>query len=332
MKQKLILSILFAMISAQIFGQVMGNANYQYQVHLPANVINVPFPNSDEFIFSIKGLSNVKADNHVAIFSLNQAAETAEEVNRLIDNRIRPLQDFCAKNDSFSIYVDMISFMPIYELDLIKKVFNKKTYNEVPKGFEVKKNIHIRYKNPGDLNRIISLCSKNEIYDLVRVDYFADNIAAKKEQLMKEALSMIEKKLQHRAKILGKDPKNFTMQMSDGFTVVYPVEMYTQYKAVSCNKFSVDANSTVNKADKSTTYYYKPYFDKNFDFTVNPTIFEPVIQVVYEIKVKYTPKPIEKPEPKPVPKPEVKIQKEIQIQKEVIIVTPSGEMKTVSLH
>jgi len=48
----------------------------------------------------------------------------------------------------------------------------------------------------------------------------------------------------------------------------------------------------------------KPYFDKDFDFTINPTIFEPVIQIMYEIKVKYTPKPKEdkeKPTAKPAP-------------------------------
>lgn len=332
MKFRIALAILIAAISGDVFGQAMGNANIQYRVQLPNAIINVPIPNSDEFVFSIKGLSNVKADNFVAIFSLNQAANTAEEVNRLIDERIKPIEDFCRTNDSFSIYVDMISFVPVYELDLIKKVFNKKTYNEVPKGFEVKKNIHIKYRNPGDLNRIIALCSKSEIYDLVRVDYFSEKIADKKDELMKQAISMIEKKLQYRAKILGKDPKSYTMQMSDGFTVVYPIEMYTQYISISTNKFFVDQSSTVNKAAKTSTYYYKPYFDKNFDFTINATVFEPVIQIVYEVKVKYTPKPIEKEEPKPAQKPEVQIKKEIQIQKEVIIITPNGGMKTINLN
>lgn len=334
MKNSILLSLAILLSISTAFGQAAGNSyrykkNVQHRIQLPTKIINVPHPNSNEFVMTIKGLSNIKADKYVAIFSLNQAAETAEEVNRLIDKRIKPIEAYIDSQSTMSFYIDMISFVPIYELDLVKKVFNKKTYNEVPKGFEVQKNIHIMYKNPNDLNKIIEVCSKSEIYDIVRVDYFSDSLEDQKLHLMRKAKDLIDKKLKLRAEILNVNFSNYTMQMNDAYTVVYPVEMYTQYQTSSLNKFQAGQGSSINRASKSTTHYYKPYFDKDFDFAVNPIIFEPVIQVMYEIKVKYTPKP---KVVKPIIKPEIQIKKETIIKKEVIIVTPTGEMKTVLLN
>lgn len=307
--------------TSNLFGQVMGNVNYQHRIHLPQNVVKVPYPNTDEVLITVKGICNLKADHYVAIFSVTQAAETAEEVNRLIDLRIAPLQKYCNRDSSISSYVDMISFVPIYEMEVVKKIFSKKTYNEVPKGFEVKKNIHIKYSDPQLLNEIIAKASESEIYDLVRVDYFSDKIGEMKQKLRSQALSLLNEKKKYKSTILGKKLEEYDKQTSDGFTVVYPVEMYKQYQASSTNKFGIDNKANVNHAQKSNTYYYKPYFDKDFDFSIHPIVMEPVIQVMYEVKVKYSPQPEEKPEPE--------VKKEIQVKKDVIIITPSGDMKTI---
>jgi hypothetical protein len=58
--------------------------------------------------------------------------------------------------------------------------------------------------------------------------------------------------------------------------------------------------------------YYQPVMDKEFDFVINPVVFEPVIQVMYEVKilVKRPPTP-EITTPKPITK--------------YILITPSGE-------
>jgi uncharacterized protein YggE len=331
MNLKIKLTIVLSFILSSTFAQVAGNANIQHRVHLPTTHINIPYPNSDEYLITIKGLSNVKADNYVAIFSVKQSAETAAEVNTLIDKRISAVKEYCDSNKNIEFHLDMISFLPVYELDLVKKVFNKKTYNEIPVGFEVKKNIHIKYKDPNFLNDLIEVCSRSEIYDLVRVDYFSDSIEAKKEELIMHAKKLIAKKLKVKEEILEVDFKEYKKQMSDGFTVAYPIEMYTQYKTASSSKLFSNNNVKVNQADISTTYYYKPYFDKDFDFTINPTIFEPVIQIMYEIKVKYTPKPKEDKE-KPTAKPAPITKTETIVKKEIIIITQSGEMKTVKLE
>jgi hypothetical protein len=330
------LSIALVVLSNHLGAQHMGNmnyqhqtgsTNYQHQIVLPVNVINVPEPTSNNIVQSIKGLCNVKADGYVAIFSVSQAGTTASEVNQLIEERINLVLTSCKSITGISTYVDMISFVPFYETESVKKIFSKKTYNEVPKGFEVKKNLHIKYSNSNLLNKLISLCSQAEIYDLVRVDYFSDSIAIKKRALMTKANSLLQERMKNRVSIMGIDLANYDKYMAEDYKVVFPVEMYTAYQAYATNSLAFKGLGTVQEATKSTTYYYKPYFDKDFDFVINPQIMEPVIQVVYELKVNYVPKPKEVI----VPKNDPMVQKEIQIQKELIMVTSTGEFKSINM-
>ena len=44
-----------------------------------------------------------------------------------------------------NIFLDMISLVPVFEMQVEKKLFSK-TYNEVPVGFKLEKNIHVHYK------------------------------------------------------------------------------------------------------------------------------------------------------------------------------------------
>lgn len=321
-KQTLFTAAIMMLMASQTFGQVLGNVNYQHRIHLPQDVVKVAHPRSDEFVISVKGISNVAADYFVAIFSVKQAGKSVGEVNELINKRLQPLVHYCQQEEGLSSYIDMISFMPVYEVEVVNKIFSKTTYNEVPKGFEVKKNIHIRYSEPQRLNDIIQVAAGSEIYDLVRVDYFSNDLESKKQELLEKAHEMLNKKIDYQEKIRAIEIADYKRRASDGFTVVYPIEMYTRYEPASTTKLSVDKNNQVNAAEKQTTYYYKPYFDKDFDFSINPVVFEPRIQIMYEVKVLFIPKPEEKPE---------KTKEEVVEKKELLIITSSGEMKTIQV-
>ncbi|MFC3158756.1 hypothetical protein ACFOEQ_09630 [Chryseobacterium arachidis] len=99
----------------------------------------------------------------------------------------------------------MISFVPVYQYNVEKKTSSKKTYNEVPAGFELKKNIHIKFTDPSQLNDFISILSKNEIYDLVRVDYFADSMENVRKELMNKAKLALQEKAKNLENILGEN-------------------------------------------------------------------------------------------------------------------------------
>jgi uncharacterized protein YggE len=296
--------------------QVSGNINYQNQVRYSDQNINVILPANADLLIGVKGLANVKADTYVAIFAVNQSGKTAEETNQLINGRISTALGQINGKAGVETYVDMVSFVPVYEYETEKKVFSKRTYNEIPVGFELKKNIHIKYSDPNLLNEIITALTSVEIYDLVRVDYFANTLEAVKRDLMTKAKAILQDKHKNYQSLLGK-PDSANRQLADGFKVVLPVEMYKSYEAYSSSSLNLKKAANITTAAKSPTLYYQPVIDKEFDFVINPTILEPVIQVMYEIKLL------------------IKREQQLQMPKsgtEYYFIAPNGEMKKLDIR
>lgn len=314
--KKSLFYILTVFFTISLTAQEAGNINYQNQVRFPDNNINIGFQSYTEHFVSVKGLANVPADSYVAIFSVHQVGKTTEEVNSLIDERINNALKDLNKND-VEVFVDMISFVPVYEFEKEKKVFSKKTYSEIPAGFELKKNIHIKYTDSNILNGIITSLSEHEIYDLVRVDYFADDIEAIKKQLREKSQTIIKEKIDNYESIVSIETDSLTKQMAEGYKVMLPVEMYKSYQAYNSSSLNLKKSANVNQVNKTTTLYYQPIIDKEFDFVINPTIFKPVIQIMYEVKLR-----INLTQPTPSTH---------TVQKEYILVTPNGEMKTIKV-
>jgi len=312
---KNILCFASALLFQFTFSQVSGNINYQNQVRYVDNNIAVAIPTNNEIAINIKGLANVKAEKYVAIFSLTQVGETAEEVNELMDKRLNTALSQIKINKTIETYIDMVSFVPVYNYTVEKKIFSRKTYNEVPGGFELKRNLHIQFTNPSQLNDIITILSKNEIYDLVRVDYFASSLETVKKELMNKARIALQEKVKNYETILGETFANTTKSINDGFKTSLPTEMYKSYEAYNGSTLALSRIANVNQATKTATLYYQPILDKEFDFVINPTILEPVIQVMYEIKM--------------VISKEKKNQKE---NKSYILITPTGEMKDLNIN
>ncbi len=312
---KNILFITLCILMHNSYAQVSGNVNYQQIIKFEENNINVPIPNTTDFAISIKGMANLKADNYVAIFSLSQAGITAVEVDSLFNKRLNLVLSQINKLDSVSLFVDMVSFVPVYSYSLERKLFSKNTYNEIPDGFELKKNLHINYKDPSQLSKIISICANAEIYNLVRVDYFSSEIEKIKLALLKKSREILEVRLSHYKSILKKDLNDLEKKISDGFRVFYPTEMYKNCVAYDNNSLKLKSSTAVKSADKDEAQYYQPVINKEFDFVLNPLIVEPVIQVLYELKLTMD----FKEEPKE------------KLEKKVILIAPNGDFKALEL-
>ncbi len=314
MKQIIIALSIF--ITTTSNGQSSGNINYQSQVRYPESNIEATLPDGKNILITVTGMANVKADTYVAIFSLTQSGKTTEEVNSLLDNRIQLALTEIQKKTGIETYVDMVSFVPVYEYEMDKKTFSKRTYNETPVGFELKKNIHIKFSKAGDLNEIIAVLSRSEIYDLVRVDYFSNTMEAAKKELMIKAKLIVQDKLKNYQSVIGEKLDSVQKQVADVYKVVLPVEMYKSYQAYNSSSLNIRKSGVINQADKTTTLYYQPVIDKEFDFVINPTILEPVIQVMYEIKLM-----VNREKAELVKKP----------LKHYIMITPAGEVKNLNL-
>ena len=314
MKKSIFSVLLIASTLSSTFAQNAGNILYQNESfgnygssysssgssnsNLTQDNIYVNQPADASMNIKVNGMANVKADAFVAVFSLSQSGITTEEVNKLMNIRIGQVLDSLKLAGLTDIFVDMISFVPVYEFESEKKIFSKKTYNEIPAGFELKKNIHIKFVNPGALDRIISICANAEIFDLVRVDYFCQELETIKKEITEKAKAVFLEKLKYYQEIAGVDISAIERQITDAFRVIYPIEMYKSYQSYCNSSINTVGKSSynVNYKDKSVTLHYMPVMNREFDFVINPLVVEPVIQVLYELNVKINREPVLRPD------------------------------------
>lgn len=300
--------------TALSFGQVSGNMNYQERNHWKSSNVssysNIDFPTNNDMLIEAKGLANVKADAFVAIFSVVQVGKTSEEATQLMNQRLAPaLQSLKAKN--FETFVDMVSFVPMYEYEVDKKIFSKRTYNELPIGFELKQNLHIKFTEASQLNDLVALLSNNEIYDLVRMDYYATQLESVKKELKEKVKVAFSEKLKSYETTLGESFASTDKKVVDGFVITSPAEQYKTYEAYNSAQIQGKRLANIVQANKSVTQYYQPIANSNFEVVINPIIVEPVIQVIYGIKMS-----VNHPNK----------------NKEYLLVTPNGDLKKLPLN
>jgi len=311
------------------FGQAKGNFDYRdmSNVHFvhphqqPMAAVLAVLPRPGEVEFRIRGLSNVTADSYLAIFTMTQVGESQREADELMGAKIDSVRArLRTAGADAELFTDMISFLPIYETDAIKKIFSKTTYNEIPAGFELKKNLHFRYRDPRVLELLVTICAQSEIYDLVRVDYFIDDIEKKKAEMMVKGEALLKSRMARHELLMNEDFKTKDRQLAEGFAVHYPVEQYRTYTTYHSTKLNKSTGET--KAGQMTkAQFFLPKMSKDYDFVLNNSILEPVIQIEYEIAMRMTPKPIEAQKPIEVVKKE----------KEFLLISPDGQVKVLAL-
>ena len=266
-----------------------GNANYgnnTYYVNR-VNTMQTTSSTQDEMVFVIKGIYNERATSQIATFSLLQLGKTAEEATSLIDERIgNVMKELSSFNKEIEIATDMISFVPTYDYAVDKKIFNPKTYNEKPSGFELKKNLIIKFKNNNDFDKIVSICGKNEIYDLAKVDYVTTNFDMVRSQMQKKALDIFKEQMGNYSMIMNTDLTKKEKILQEGFNVTYPMESYRSYQAYSEADANFDPKGLVHNIKKNTTNYYNAALVKDHNFIFNADIVEPTIQAFYEITIR----------------------------------------------
>jgi hypothetical protein len=274
----------------------------------------------------VRGLSNCEADSYLAIFSITQVGKTQREADVLLRSRIDSVKVALKRRGAAAeLFIDMISFQPIYELEQSKKLFSKATYNEIPKGFELKKNLHFRYSDPKVLDELVTFCAEQDIYDLVRVDYFIDDIEKKKQEIITRAEAYLESKLARFNRQMKLDLTEMQRQFADGFAMYYPVEQYRTYQTYHSNAFNKPDAADTKVAQATTSQFFMPRVSKDYDFVINNSMLEPVIQIEYEVVLVLTPKPAEPAPAPPAPK-EV-----IRTEREYYLITPNAEVKRLGM-
>ncbi len=334
--KKIVLTCLIIIYYVNTFAQIKGNAisvsrqniaskdlGNSYVYGKPSNGYNPAqlIPNSVVTI-DVKALANIVASSHTAVFNVMQIGNTSEETSALINERIQNLKTELQANGiaNSDIVIDVISFVPVYETVVEKKLFSKK-YVEVPKGFELQENIHIKFTNVNQFEAILLACAKQEIFNLVKVDYYIDNLQEVYAKLRQEILKELQLKQQF-YKNIGIDINQYTLNIADNKYCYFPRDFYKSYQAFNSISLEVlKKNKSVSNVKKQTSYYYDPIPFNNYDIVINPSIVAPVIQIGMEIKLQYTPnKKEQKPTIKEVLKPKY------------FLIAPNGDMEIKELQ
>jgi len=260
------------------------NKEFDYSKYYNPNIVG-----DTAILIESNVLMNVKADSYLAMLGIAQVGETVELSHDLINNRIKNFIDDLSKLgiSSENIYTDFISQVPIFEYEIEKKLFSK-TYNEIPKGFEVRKNIYIKYNDFKLAEKIITLAAKNEIYDIIKVDYIVNNVQAVYDSLRSLSANIINKKVKEYKKTGIKFDSKF-QTISEKIYSTYPIERYSSYlcfNSSSINALNKNGNKLVNNDNNKSLYYNKlPYND--YDMIINPVIIEPVVQFSFNLQMKF---------------------------------------------
>jgi len=331
MKQILIsLAIAFSFYS--LHAQHTGNASYgqfQSQVEaLPtANTFssNLPRINSNQYQFEINGLANVVADAYTAIFNVIQLAPSAVEADQIMSSRIQTMEGTLSTLglEGVSVKIDMVSLVPVYAFQEEKKRFSKKTYQEVPVGLELQKNLLVHFTQADQLDLILKAAAESEIFDLVKVDYYIKDREAVYAELRERCKANLDAKVEFYTS-LGIRLDTADRALSFAESVVYPMSRYKEYQAASVSQLSgIKDPQGVQQVRKPQSAYYHALPDHPFDVVINPEIREPVVQFTYSLRVLFT--------FPPKVTPQIQVKKEIQREREYIILTPDGQTRTLEI-
>lgn len=280
--------------------QIMGNAGFgpgsgraqAEQAERSKRVLatqDLPPASGDMFI-EASVLINLKADEYVAVFGVTEEAESVSACARKTGEIIKALKTGFAKLgiDDKDMAVDFIAQNRIYGFEVTGDLAREK-----PVGFEIKKNVSVRYHDSAMLDALLLAAAEAQVFDLIKVDYVVKDLEDAEERLSHEAARIIAKKASRYETLLGRKIKPGQV-FADRTAVHHPTRMYDSYVAQESEQFNPGFDRQrmrVQSARKSRTFYYNGLDADGFDTVINPGPTEPVVQVTLYLKVKYETEP-----------------------------------------
>jgi uncharacterized protein YggE len=235
-------------------------------------------------VLEVNAMMNMRADSYLAIFNLTQLGQSAEEADSLMNGRVEGLMARVRKLGvkDRDVFTDMLSFIPVYEIETTRKLFST-SYQEVPAGFEIQKNIHVKFTDARMLDKIVSAAAKEGIFDLVKVDYFVEQQSACYDTLRMFATKLMQDKLKNFTKLgLKVEESHRTAAEKNG--AYFPLDRYTKYQTRTRTSLnSRRKGQVIDDVRKPSTLFYNKVPYGNFDIVLHADITEPPVQYTYNL-------------------------------------------------
>ncbi|MFT4665341.1 MAG: hypothetical protein ACI8YQ_004359 [Polaribacter sp.] len=237
----------------QLYQNNSGNNNHAFRAVKKSNIIST----ASTLTISASVLLNKKADYYLVTIGVKEEAKTVVECGQNLNNRIKDFVSDLMKVGirKEGIYEDFVSQTKIYD----HKVDGNKII-EYFEGFEIRKNLIIKVKDLDLIDKVTELASKQEIYDIVKVDYFNDDVEEIYNQLFDEVIKIIEKKKLKFSKHSSVPISNKYRIIRDDFSVYNPKDLYKQYNEAfetSVVNTQYSSNYIKKEVRKDRTFYYE---------------------------------------------------------------------------
>jgi len=274
--------------NAKSIAQQSGNSTYGQGYNATFGKIDTDeklFLTDSTFIIPASVALNVIADQYVATFSTVQEAPEVSDCNAKIDKRLNAFKADLVKMGipDKDIFIDMTTQNKVYDYKV-----NDNTAEQYIKGFELQKNIIIRFKSISLMDQMVIAAANHEIYDLVKVDYIVTDLQPVYAQLFDVATKIIEQKKSMYLAATHSTLAPSSSIYSEKLYSFYPGQLYKGYKAYESSEVYGDYDNYVIKdLRKSTTFYYDPISYSGFDKVINPAVTEPAVEFALNLAIKY---------------------------------------------
>jgi uncharacterized protein YggE len=243
-------------------------------------------PSNTSMFLDAHVLMNVKADEYVAVFAVAEQGATAQESSDRMNATIGAFKEAlrALRVPDGDDYVDYIAQPKVYGFELSGDIARERLA-----GFELKKNVSIRFSNRDMIDQLVLAAARAQIHDLVKVDYIVRDISAVQDSLMRVAAAVIKQKTARNEQLLGIHLQQPAQVYAERPAIHYPTDMYDSYVAAEADAIARPnlQRYTVEQARKPRTFYFNALTGDGFDRVVNPGVLEPVVQFTLYVKVKY---------------------------------------------
>jgi uncharacterized protein YggE len=267
--------------------QQSGNSTYGYNTGLgKADTADKLFLTDSTFIIPASVAMNVIADQYVVTFSSTEEAADVSECNTKMDKRINAFRGDLKKMGiaDKDVFVDMTTQNKIYDYKVTANVAE-----QYIKGFELQKNIIIKFSPISSLDQIVIAASSHGIYDMVKVDYIVSDLPAVYAKLFDAAAKVIDQKKAMYTAVTHTTLSPSSSIYGEKIYSYYPPQLYKSYKAYESSDVYGQFNDYVVKdIRKSTTFYYDPINYSGFDTIINPAVTEPAVEFALDLQVKFS--------------------------------------------
>src|SRR5688572_14634176 len=270
-------------------GQVSGNQVYDNKSqnrNIPGYAAGVVLEGDSVLYINTSVLLNTAAEYYIAIFGLNQSAKTLKDantqINRRIDKFIAGLVVMGIKKENVS--VDFITQTKTYDYVLANNVAT-----QTQTGFQIKKNLIVKFERLTQLDFMIAHAAESEVYDLIKVDYFLNDYLAVHKQMINAATEIINEKKNIYLKSSSFEILPNSVVYRDVFYGVYPANQYKTYSAYETGNVNSYYDSKLIKKDMMTdnTFFYEGVDVSGYDKVINPGVPFVGIQFALNFGIKY---------------------------------------------